>query len=249
MAAKTLIIVLVVVVLAGIGFVVYNRMKKAKPAPPPVPPATPQQLANIQLASDAHQYATKKWCQSLGLVYNPDTNNCSLQEEQACKRAQTIIENKRAADIANGGDGSKYPHDLEWHPEVMGCVRVFHQVPQICTRLGQVFGVDGNGMPYEQPLFNYCDDNGRCDDYIRKFPRCKFTEDYCKSKGLSVKTLPDGSVDCYIPEGQEIGEGVLGSYFVRKFRKGVTSDPKSLLDLVPVVAGYNAAAEAIEKIL
>ena len=251
--ASTGIIILLVVLAAIIGFILYKQSKKETPSEGggTAAPATPQQLANMQLASDANKYATKRWCQSLGLVYNPDTSSCSLQEESACKKAQALIEKKRQQDIQAGGDGSKYPHDYEWHPELLNCVRVFHQVPQICSRLSQVFDGANNGdtrMPYEQPHLNYCDQYSSCDKYIQKFPRCALTADYCTSKGLSSRTLKDGSIDCYIPEGQEIGEGILGSYFVRKFRKGVTSDPKSLVDVIPVVAGYNAVASAIEKI-
>jgi hypothetical protein len=128
----------------------------------------------------------------------------------------------------------KYPYTFEWHPEANRCVRVLKNIPEICTQLSRTFvdpnAVDDRDMRYQQGML-VCDKDGNCDENMYSLPTCLLTADYCKSKGLDVAVGADGRVDCELNEGQNIAENLVGSYFVRKFRKGLAGDPKSFWDL------------------
>ena len=194
-------------------------------------PVLRERFKNKLLNAGAKRYAMKKYCLKNSMLYNADTNSCE-HTETSCKFMGDSIKEKLKT-LPDGELKEKvYNYRYEWHPEVDSCVRVMTKIPEMCVRMTQLF-VDKNattdeGLPYRQPQL-ICDDVGNCDKSLLKLPTCEISEDYCKSKGIDSVKDENGDVTCDVSLGQTVAENLLGSYFVRKFRKNAAGP---IVDLV-----------------
>lgn len=166
----------------------------------------------LTLASLAQAQATKKWCQKMNMYYDADNQSC-VHTKDTCEASQKFVLQQRA----KNPDSEEYTYNYEWHPEAKACVKVIAKIPDVCVRVSQMFDNQDTQvatLPYVPAELN-CDKYNGC--AVLKRPTCAITRSYCDKKGLSTATDNEGD-DCYVTDGQEIAEAIVGSKFVRKYR-------------------------------
>ena len=204
---------------------------------------------DMTLSMKAHNYATKKYCETIGLKWKETDSGdvvCYPDDKTSCEmyNSGNVWVDNRWIELPQRKSTTSFVPDTdyrEWMKDSITskdvCVVSNPAVKDFCYRFQDRsggFGTDpltgeqrmvGNRSIGYYPGQIKCNfEGGYCENLNNEEPNiqsCIITDDYCRSYNASRGYGPGGLGECYLPGGQRFAESLIGTTFTRAYRESV----------------------------